>query len=347
MIRSQLLTVAVTSMCLLACGSARDPGGGRPDGGGAPGSLEDVHGRVVGPTGVALSGLSVGIGEKTAVTDLDGRFFIPGVAPPYDLNVVLAGTPLYVGRYEGLTRPDPTIAFLLLYGTGEPNTATIAGTVSGGEAIGTAGVFTTAFFTTPDVRFDFTAIGITSRNNPFTLPVSWFGPRGDLRNRPRPAVRRAEARRPTHRLHRLRDAFRAGSRPRWRPHRRGHRPHRAREREHRRDDRSARRLPGAREDARAGGLGADRHPARPRGQGRHGLRLHRPGGNPGDGRRDGQRAARRSREHLPPVSGIAPGSTGVSIPSRRPPSPSLRTTGRSSAQGRPSPGLRSSTPCIC
>ena len=37
-------------------------------------------------------------------------------------------------------------------------------------------MFTTAFFTTSDVRFDFTAIGITSRNNPFTLPVSWFGP---------------------------------------------------------------------------------------------------------------------------------------------------------------------------
>jgi len=176
MIRSQLLAVAVTSMCLVACGTARDPGGGRPDGGGRPGSLEDVHGRVVGPTGVALSGLSVGIGDKTAVTDADGGFSIPGVVTPYDVNVVLAGTTLSVGRYEGLTRPDPTLTFLLLFSTGEPNTATIAGTVSGGEPIGTASLFTTAFFTTPDVRFDLTTIGITSRNNPFTLPVSWFGP---------------------------------------------------------------------------------------------------------------------------------------------------------------------------
>ena len=60
MIRSQLLAVAVTSMCVVACGSARDPGGGGRDGGGFPGS-HDVHGRVVGPTGVALSGMSVGI----------------------------------------------------------------------------------------------------------------------------------------------------------------------------------------------------------------------------------------------------------------------------------------------
>jgi len=170
MIRSQLFAVAST--CLLACGAASNGGGGGPD----PGTTLDVHGRIVGPTGVALSGLSVGIGEKTAVTDVDGRFSIAGVVPPYDLDVVLAGAAPSVGRYEGLTRSDPTISFLLLFGNGEPNTATIAGTVSGGEPIGGQGLFTTAFFTSPDARFDFTAIGITSHNNPFTLPVSWFGP---------------------------------------------------------------------------------------------------------------------------------------------------------------------------
>ena len=172
MIRSQLLAVAVASTFFLACGAAPDPGRGTPDGG----ASLDVHGRVVGPTGVALAGLNVGIGERTAVTDADGRFSIAGVVPPYDLSVVLAGTPPSVGRYEGLTRADPTITFLLLFGTVVPNTATIAGTVSGGETIGTRGLFTTAFFTTSDAHADFIAIGITSRNNPFTLPVSWFGP---------------------------------------------------------------------------------------------------------------------------------------------------------------------------
>lgn len=172
MIRSQLLVVAIASTCLLACGAASNGGGGGPD----PGTTLDVHGRVVGPTGVALSGLSVGIGEKTSVTGADGRFSIAGVVPPYDLNVGLAGSTPSVVRYEGLTRPDPTISFLLLFGNGEPNTATIAGAVSGGEPIGSEGRFTIAFFTSPDARFDLTAIGITSRNNPFTLPVSWFGP---------------------------------------------------------------------------------------------------------------------------------------------------------------------------
>ena len=142
----------------------------------APSAAMTVTGRVVGPTGVALSGLTVGIAGKSAVTGADGRFSIPGVVPPYDLNVVLADARVLVGRYEGLTRPDPTLVFLFLFTTGEPNTATISGTVSGGDEIGTAGEFTAAIFTTTDVRFDFTAIGVTPRNNPFTLPVSWFGP---------------------------------------------------------------------------------------------------------------------------------------------------------------------------
>lgn len=142
----------------------------------APAAGMNVTGRVIGPTGVALSGLTVGIGTRSAVTDANGRFTIPAVVPPYDLTVVLAGTPTLVGRYEGLTRPDPTIVFLWLFSTGEPNTATIAGTVSGGDPVGTAGDFTAAIFSTSDVRFDLTAIGVTSRNNPFTLPVAWFGP---------------------------------------------------------------------------------------------------------------------------------------------------------------------------
>jgi hypothetical protein len=140
-----------------------------------PAAEMDVSGRVVGPTGVGLSGLSVGIGTKTALTGSDGRFSISGVVPPYDVNVVLSDGRIRAGRYEGLTRSDPTLPFLWLFTTGEPNTATIAGTVSGGQPVGIAGEFTAAFFTTTDVRFDLSTIGITARNNPFTLPISWFG----------------------------------------------------------------------------------------------------------------------------------------------------------------------------
>ena len=140
-----------------------------------PAAAMAVTGRVVGPTGVALSGLTVGIGAKTAITGADGSFSIGGVVAPYDLNVVLAGTSILVGRYEGLTRPDPTIVFLWLFSTDQPNTATITGTVSGGDPVGTAGELTAAIFSTPDAHFDLTAIRVTARNNPFTLPVAWFG----------------------------------------------------------------------------------------------------------------------------------------------------------------------------
>jgi len=167
MIRSTLVAVLVTSMCLVGCGAAPDPGTAFP---------VDVHGRVVGATGAALLGMTVHIGDKTAVTDSDGHFSISGVATPYDVNIASTGTGAFTARYEGLTRPDPTLTFILLFSTGEPNTATIAGTVSGGETLGTAGLFTIAFFTTTDVRFDLESIGIHPTNNPFTFPVSWFGP---------------------------------------------------------------------------------------------------------------------------------------------------------------------------
>src|SRR5262249_6539634 len=62
-----------------------------------------------------------------------------------------------------------------LFGNGEPNNATISGEVSGGDPIGAAGVFTIAFFTTTDVRFDLNSHGINAGDDPYTLPVSWFG----------------------------------------------------------------------------------------------------------------------------------------------------------------------------
>ena len=136
----------------------------------------DLHGQVVGPTGVGLSGMTVSVGQTTAVTADDGRFSISGVTPPYDIQVLLAGAHPFIGHFQGLTRADPTLVFPFLFGNGEPNTATIAGAVSGGDPFGTAGLFTVGFFTSTDVRLDLLSIGITSRNNPFTLPVSWYGP---------------------------------------------------------------------------------------------------------------------------------------------------------------------------
>ena len=328
MIRSQLLAVAVTSMCVVACGSARDPGGGGRDGGGFPGS-HDVHGRVVGPTGVALSGLSVGIGETTAVTDADGRFSIPGVVPPYDVNVVLAETRLYVGRYEGLTRPDPTLTFLLstapVSRTPRPSPAPSPGE----RRSGATGCSRPPSSPPPTSG----STSPPSASPPGTIRSPSPSPGSARRQSPEPSTSCSSPRRgpATHRP----PTPATGRTPRSRspamgPHRRGRRPHCARERDHRRDHRPARRLPGAREDARAGGLRADRHPARPRGHRRHGVHLHRPGGNSGDGRSDGQRRS-ATEPGAPPAGSPAspPEAPGSPFPYRRPRSSSLRTTGSS------------------
>ena len=142
----------------------------------SPGPALEVHGRVVGATGVPLSGLTVTIAGQSVVSDDDGRFTLPSVVPPYDVDLVLSGQTVYSARFEGLRRPDPTLVFLWLFSTGEPNTATISGTLSGGDPPGTPGEFSIAFFTTRDVRFDLASIGIPAGNDPWTLPVSWFGP---------------------------------------------------------------------------------------------------------------------------------------------------------------------------
>jgi hypothetical protein len=171
--RRQLLAFSLLSVCLVGCGSPDAAGG--PDAGGPMGTV-DIHGRVVGPTGIPLSGLTVSIAGRSTATDAAGEFTLPDVVPPYDVDVALADRTVSSGRFEGLTRPDPTLVFLFLFSSGEPNTATISGTLSGGEPVGTAGEFAFAFFTTRDVRFDLQSIGISERNNPWTLPVSWFGP---------------------------------------------------------------------------------------------------------------------------------------------------------------------------
>ena len=62
----QLLTFSLVSVCLVGCGNAPVAHLG-PDGGGPMGTV-DVHGQVVGPTGVALSGMNVAIGPRSAVT---------------------------------------------------------------------------------------------------------------------------------------------------------------------------------------------------------------------------------------------------------------------------------------
>lgn len=130
-----------------------------------------VTGRVVGVPGNPLAGLTVAIGERTTVTDANGRFSVSEVTPPYDLTLVAPGTPPLVGIYQGLTRPDPTLAFLFFVASGEPNTGFVSGTVSEGDEIPSDGEVTGALFASPE------ASGlVTLGSRDYTLPLAWFGP---------------------------------------------------------------------------------------------------------------------------------------------------------------------------
>ena len=138
------------------------------------------------------------------MTGADGRFAIAGVVPPYALEVVLAGTPILAGRYEGLTRSDPTIVFLWLFTTGEPNTATIAGTVSGGDPVGTAGDFTAAIFQHRGRPLRPRRHRRHIPKQPLHLARGAVGARVNHRRGPRPPVEEPTLGTATDRVHRLR-----------------------------------------------------------------------------------------------------------------------------------------------
>ena len=147
---------------LFACGG----GGGEPDGGG--GGPITVSGRVL--SGVAPApGLLIAIGGKTTRSDASGRFSIPDVAVPYDL-IEVDPTGFGTGAvYQGLTRPDPTIA---AFGTRLPlRTATVHGRMSGGEAIQDPGVSTVVGWGSPQSG-PVTGAG----QDPYALEVDWTGP---------------------------------------------------------------------------------------------------------------------------------------------------------------------------
>jgi hypothetical protein len=136
-----------------------------------PSTTIEVVGLVVGIPGNGLPGLTVAIGDRTTVTDANGRFSIPGVTAPYDLTIVSPGAPPMVGIYQGLTRPRPILVFLFFVTPGEPNVAFVSGRVSEGDPIPSDGEFTGAVFASPE------ASGLlTLGSRDYTLPLSWFGP---------------------------------------------------------------------------------------------------------------------------------------------------------------------------
>jgi hypothetical protein len=98
-------------------GAAGDMGGGGDGnmGGGGTGGAPDgtVRGRVVNQWLQPIPDVLVTIGLADAMTNDDGEFEIPDVAPQYDaaftLTYTLYGLRVYGWVYQGLTRRDPTL----------------------------------------------------------------------------------------------------------------------------------------------------------------------------------------------------------------------------------------------
>jgi hypothetical protein len=94
-------------------GGGIDAGASGEGGSGSTPPDTSVSGRVIDFWNQPVPDVSVSIGTATAMTDADGRFTLPDVAPEYDVSLVLALTDAYEGtyawRYEGVTRRNPTL----------------------------------------------------------------------------------------------------------------------------------------------------------------------------------------------------------------------------------------------
>jgi hypothetical protein len=97
-------------------GGEGDTGGTGPGGSGGTGGADDmtVRGRLVSYWLTPMENVLITIGAADDITDENGEFEIPDVAPTYDVKFVVSftwtNTPASYGYvYEGLTRRDPTL----------------------------------------------------------------------------------------------------------------------------------------------------------------------------------------------------------------------------------------------
>src|SRR5262249_20699853 len=86
-----------------------------------------VSGRVLDVSRAPVPGITVIIGDRTTVTDEDGRFSLADVPTPYVLTALSVASNEAV-VYQGLTRPDPTILWRQSL-TSNDMSGQIAGTV--------------------------------------------------------------------------------------------------------------------------------------------------------------------------------------------------------------------------
>jgi hypothetical protein len=130
-----------------------------------------VAGKVIDGAKKPVTGATVAIGAQHATSDGTGSFSIAGVTAPYDaVLIVPVGARNAAIIYKGLTRADPTL-FAIPVSATLPNSGTVSGSVSGGDALPAASDKTAVAWGSPE-----TTDGSTFTTNPWTMTLDWGGP---------------------------------------------------------------------------------------------------------------------------------------------------------------------------
>ena len=130
-----------------------------------------VAGKVTDMSKKGISGATVAIGSQHATADGTGAFSIAGVTAPYDAIVIVpVGTRNAAIVFKGLTRADPTLIALPVTGS-LPNSGTVSGSVSGGDALPAASDKTAVAWGSPEA-----SDSTTFTTNPWSLSLDWSGP---------------------------------------------------------------------------------------------------------------------------------------------------------------------------
>lgn len=128
-----------------------------------------VAGKVTDLAKKGVPSATVAIGAQHATTDAAGAFSIAGVTAPYDAIVIVPDS----GRnavivFKGLTRVDPTLLAFPLGGSAPPNSGTVSGSVSGGDAFPAPSDKTAAAWGSPE------ATSVTTfTSNPWSMTLHW------------------------------------------------------------------------------------------------------------------------------------------------------------------------------
>ena len=122
--RNLYVLLAIVALGLLAGGCNKDD---NPAAGGGGTSIT-INGFAKDWIGGPVAGQVVLVkGKAAVVTGPDGAFSVPGVTAPYQISLIMSTQRLVI-TYDGLTRADPTLCYLI-GSLGVSKSATITGTV--------------------------------------------------------------------------------------------------------------------------------------------------------------------------------------------------------------------------